>query len=255
MSPTQVPRHVVLPASDPHLDIGFDGYPNLVTKVGTRALRHVMVLPADRSRDGLVELATRQARANGLPTALVLGPTDAVEVTTEEPAGLSTILSSGRVPQIDRLMPPERFRPTRELTRRRADLRAWVAEDRLVERNFNYWGANPVPRVATQEERRANRPRRDNPHPGIVHCPACGDLRGEALAFRYAARTKTGVVDVYCRCQNRNRCAACGEWLAPHRLDAHHWSADYEGPCYVQASVGLLHRCSRVSRELPADED
>lgn len=249
MSSSGTGRRREPPAEAPYPDIGFDGYPYLVTKIGTRSLRHLMVLPADRGRDELVELASRQAAANRLPTALVLGQDDAVEVTADEPVGLETILWSGRVPRTDKLQPVGRFRPTREYTRRRGELRAWVAEDLLFVRNFNYWGTDPIARVATSEERRLNRPRRDVAYPGLATCPACGGRRGQVLTFRtHTARTRTGIVDVYCPCQNHNRCAACGEGLNLYRLDAHHWSEDHDGPCYVRANIGLQHRCPRRPR-------
>src|SRR3990172_6670868 len=41
----------------------FDGYPYLVTRIGQTALRHLAVLPADWSRERLLDVARRQATA------------------------------------------------------------------------------------------------------------------------------------------------------------------------------------------------
>ena len=54
----------------------FDGYPYLVTRIGHSALRHVALLPADWSRERLVDLARRQRDANRLDTCAVLGRHD-----------------------------------------------------------------------------------------------------------------------------------------------------------------------------------
>jgi hypothetical protein len=50
------------------------------------------------------------------------------------------------------------------------------------------------------------------------------------------------VVDVFCRCQNHNRCARCGGPLGEHRLSAYSWHGS--GICYVAAYSGLRHRCA-----------
>jgi len=54
----------------------FDGYPYLVTRIGHSALRHLALLPADWSRERLVDLARRQRDANRLDTCVVLGRHD-----------------------------------------------------------------------------------------------------------------------------------------------------------------------------------
>ena len=59
----------------------FDGYPYLVTRIGHSALRHVALLPADWSRERLVDRARRQRDANRLDTCAVLGRHDAVSLT------------------------------------------------------------------------------------------------------------------------------------------------------------------------------
>jgi hypothetical protein len=56
----------------------FDGYPYLVTRIGHSALRHVALLPADWSRERLVDLARRQRDANQLDACVVLGRRDAI---------------------------------------------------------------------------------------------------------------------------------------------------------------------------------
>ena len=61
----------------------FTGYPYLVTRIGHTALRNMSVLPADWSRERLLDLVRRQAIANQLETCLCLGPTESVFVSPD----------------------------------------------------------------------------------------------------------------------------------------------------------------------------
>jgi hypothetical protein len=61
----------------------FTGYPYLVTRIGACALRHLAIVPADWSRDRLLELLERQASTNQMATCLVLGPAEAWYVNVD----------------------------------------------------------------------------------------------------------------------------------------------------------------------------
>jgi hypothetical protein len=102
----------------------FDGYPYLVTRIGHSALRHVALLPADWSRERLVDLARRQRDANRLDTCAVLGQHDAVYLYIDGADGQGEHMPYG-LPVIDRLMLAEAFPETPELADRRARLAAF----------------------------------------------------------------------------------------------------------------------------------
>ena len=103
----------------------FDGYPYLVTRIGRTALRHFTVVPAEWSRDRLVDLLCRQAEANQLETCLCLGPVDAVYV---KPPGLptpATHIPTG-IPVLDRLVVADPLPESTDLARRHAALVAYA---------------------------------------------------------------------------------------------------------------------------------
>lgn len=137
----------------------FDGYPYLVARIGRTALRHFSVLPAEWSRDRLVDLLCRQAEANQLETCLCLGPIDAVYV---KPPGLPTPaphIPTG-IPVLDRLVVADPLPDSADLARRHAAL---VATRSATGRPGTWWGMVS----------RAARPPRTRTSPG---CGAPGPM-------------------------------------------------------------------------------
>ena len=51
------------------------------------------------------------------------------------------------------------------------------------------------------------------------------------------------VIHVRCRCENWNRCAACGELLGDRRLNAPYLDPDDGRVWYVPGFMGFRHRC------------
>ena len=49
---------------------------------------------------------------------------------------------------------------------------------------------------------------------------------------------------VHCRCENANRCAACGELLYERRLDANYYDLADDEVMHVPGFCGLRHRCA-----------
>ena len=48
---------------------------------------------------------------------------------------------------------------------------------------------------------------------------------------------------VYCRCENVNRCAACGALLSAWRLNANYYDLADDVVMHVPGFCGLSHRC------------
>jgi hypothetical protein len=229
----------------------FTGYPYLVTRIGACALRHLAIVPADWSRDRLLELLERQASTNQMATCLVLGPAEAWYVNVDRdqdeagPATRSTVAPSG-MPVVDRILLPADVPETPEMTVRRLELRAFTGRHRgtgyIVGDNLE--GG----RVASPDDvvRLAARGAGD-PGPGLAACPTCGESAGDLLQVGEPGSRYPGsrVIRLDCRCANHNRCARCGDALADRRLSAYFWDGAKQGVWYVAAYSALSHRCRR----------
>ncbi len=234
-------------STDPAPDAGyrlvpaFEGYPYLVTRIGHTALRHIALVPADWSRERLVDLARRQAEANQLETCLCLGPAEAVYVVPGHEPSASTFVPRG-IPAVDRLVLAGRIHLTDGDDRRHEALLAyakrWRGTGYLVgdglEGGRLATGAD-MTRLSGSDDRGMPR--------GLRPCPTCGMWRGEYLAVDGEGNgdRRPRVIAVSCRCDNHNLCAGCGEPLADGRLSAWAWHGASVG--YLAAYAGLSHRC------------
>lgn len=237
-----------------HTPRPFDGFPYLVTRIGRTALRHLAVVPADWPRDRLVELAIRQATTNRLETCLCLGPAGGVFVSPAGAAREAAFAPAG-LPVVDRLVIAGPLPETAELAARRDALgayaRRWTGTGYIVGDGLE--GGRPA--TPADVARLAGPPVEDMPR-GLRRCPACGELRGERLrderlrierlhgAGAAGEDERPEVVDVFCRCDNHNRCAGCGGPLAEHRLSARYWDEADARTWYLAAYCGLGHRCA-----------
>ncbi len=239
-------------ATDPATDTGprlvppFEGYPYLVTRIGFTALRHIAIVPADWTRERLIDVTRRQAEANQLNTCLCLGPGDAVYVVPGREPESATHIPTG-LPVIDRLVIAGPIPETDEQERRRSALRAYAVEwpgDGYIVGDGLEGG-----RLATIEDiSRLSGSGSNGLPPGLSACHACGRARGEYLAVRGEGNgdLRPRVVDVHCACDNHNRCAGCGEPLAGARLSAYAWHGG--SVRYFAAYMGLSHRCQDPER-------
>ena len=227
----------------------FDGYPYMVTRIGACALRHLAVVPGDWARDRLVDLCSRQAATNQMPTCLVDGPEDAVYVDVAgDRAQVSEPIASTSVPYglpvADRIHLPEDALETPEMALRHVNLRRFVERHRgsgyIVGDNLE--GG----RVASPHDVvRLSPGDTAEPGPGLAACGTCGELSGEMLIIGASGARHPGprVIAVHCTCANHNSCARCGQSLSAHRLSAYFWDSAKNGASYVAAYSALSHRC------------
>ena len=128
---------------------------------------------------------------------------------------------------------------------RRADLRAFA--DAQVGSRYIVGDGLEGGRPATREDlvRLVGHDGRD-PDPGLARCPRCGELAGDYLATEGQGNgdPTPRVIRVYCRCENHNRCARCGEPLAERRLSAYHFAEESRTVCYVAAYCAFSHTCA-----------
>ncbi len=193
----------------------FDGFPYLITRV-VEAMRHIIVLPADRDEPSLRRLAELQVLANRLETCLVLSPERAVFYSADGKARLRGRCPAGRSSSsAGKLQPAEDFAETRELLARRRRLEEFEEANGLT--GYMVCNVRTSRRQATPEELESLAVLGPGGIPvSLAACPACGEYRGLFLGTDAAAGW---VATVHCRCENHNRCARCLELLAPRRLN------------------------------------
>ena len=221
----------------------FDGYPYLVTRIGRTALRHLAVVPADWPRDRLVDLLRRQADANQLETCLCLGPDDAVYVRPPGQPAAATHIPTG-IPVLERLAIAGPLPDSSDLARRHAQLIAYAERHRgdgyLVGDGLE--GGTPA---TLEDVARLSGTGPDGLPRGLRRCGSCRQPRGEHLSRRgldYDERNPR-VVQVWCQCDNHNRCAGCRGTLHDQRLSSWYWDEERAGAWYVAAYCGLSHQC------------
>ena len=61
------------------------GYPHLVSRIGTGALRHIALLATGWPREGIIAAARAQAQGSRVQTAACFGPDDAEHVAFDKP--------------------------------------------------------------------------------------------------------------------------------------------------------------------------
>jgi hypothetical protein len=217
----------------------FDGFPYLITRVGG-ALRHITLLPADRSESELRHLARLQVLANRQETCLVLGAGRAIFYGIDATASGFDEAPRGGVFVAGKLRPAEDFLPTLELLARTVHLGAFI--DSLEQTGYSTGDSRSEYRPATAEEiSRLSGRDADGVPPGLVRCGDCGEYRGECLGP--APHLAQSVTRVYCRCENHNHCARCGDRLADWRLDAHHFNRGDRRVWFTPAFCGMSHAC------------
>jgi ribosomal protein L32 len=222
----------------------FTGYPYLVTRIGHSPLRNMSVLPADWSRERLLDLARRQAIANQLETCLCLGPTESVFVSPDGTFEVANGIPVG-LPVVDRLPLGEPIPETDELRARRERLEAFA--ECLKGTGYLVGDGLEGGRPATADDIRQLSGRDALGVPaGLSRCATCGSFAGDFLATKGEGNgdVRPRVVRVHCKCENYNHCARCGEPLAKSRLSAYEFSETDGKVWYAAAYIGLSHRCA-----------
>lgn len=242
---TSEPAQVATPEVLASLPL-FDGYPYLMTRLAP-ALYNLIVLPA-REEDRLIDLAQAQVWANRLPAALVLGERRAVFSGVDGSPSVSAEPPRGGIVIAGHLAPLETFQRTHELRRRERLAARFVEEHRgtgyvLGDITKGGYEANEaqLKGFATQATLR-------DPGaaglPGLAECPECGEFSG--LCLDPNARLKDWVVPVSCRCENENRCAACGKLLYERKLAANFYDPSDGRIWHVP---GFMGRCACADAE------
>ena len=222
----------------------FDGFPFLVTRV-VGAIRHILLLPADRSEAELQRLAELQTAANRLESCLVLEPERVIYYDLAgQSSGVSDIAPRGGLLVTGKLRTPEDFAQTPELLSRTRRLEEFI--DALDGRGYVLGDSDATYRAATPEELACLAGRDSSGVPrGLAQCALCSEYRGICLGTAPAyVDPAEWVTTVYCRCENHNLCARCSEPLAEWRLNANHFNRQDLEVWHVPAFCGFSHQCA-----------
>ncbi len=222
----------------------FDGFPYLVIRV-VPALYHITLLPGEASEGDLAGIARTQWRANRLDVCLVLGPQRALYIDAEGHDRLSATPPRGGFLIAGRLRPPTAWVDTAEVQARQRRLASFL--DAHTPKSGSLFGdltkggreakADDVARLAGVGP--------DGLPRGLERCSTCGEGRGHCLDP--SPHFFCQIMAVYCRCQNDNRCAACGQRLADRKLNANYYNLHDRQIWHVPGFSGLDHQCPTVS--------
>jgi hypothetical protein len=218
----------------------FEGFPYLVTRV-VPAMYHITLVPAEASDLELALLARTQWRANRLEVCLVTGVDRAWFISADGRDELAQTPPRGGTLVTRCLKPSRPFADTVELRARQQRLDAIVEACRR-KGGYMFGDLTKGGREATADEvgRLAGTGPEGWPR-GLERCPTCGERRGRCLDPSPVFPWK--VMTVHCRCQNDNRCAACGGFLYERKLNANYFQPRDGHIWHVPGFCGFSHQC------------
>ncbi len=223
----------------------FEGFPYLVTRVAP-AMYHLILLPAASELE-LVLLARTQWRANRLETCLVTAGDRAWFISADGRDELAQTPPRGGILVTGHLKPTRGWPETVELQARRRRLDVLVEAHRRKGGYF-FGDLTKGGRDATADEvGRLAGPGPEGRPRGLECCPTCGEWRGRCLDPSPVFPWK--VMTVHCRCQNDNRCAACGGFLYERKLNANYFKPSDGQIWHVPGFCGFSHRCPAPDRD------
>jgi hypothetical protein len=132
---------------------------------------------------------------------------------------------------------------TAELRVRRARLEAFARAQNMGGFIVGDGAEDRRPATAAQRLSLAGR-RPDGLPSGLARCAVCGGTAGDYLIHG------TEVVRCRCDCENRNRCARCGQPLADQALSSWRYFEVQGRAWYLAAYAAFSHRCP----DEPAEE-
>jgi hypothetical protein len=218
----------------------FEGFPYLVTRV-VPAMYHLILLPVTASELELVLLARTQWRANRLETCLVTGADRARFISADGRDALAQTPPRGGTLVTGCLKRARPFADTLELWARQHRLDAIVEACRRKD-GYMFGDLTKGGRDATPDEvgRLAGTGPEGRPR-GLECCQACEEWRGRCLDPSPVFPWK--VMTVHCRCQNDNRCAACGGTLYERKFNANYFQPSDGHIWHVPGFCSFRHRC------------
>lgn len=218
----------------------FNSYPYFITRI-IPALYHIILVPKGLKREIAIAIGAYQAQMNDLGTCLVFSAEDCIyyrpngtrDLSDHPPRG-GNIMSGALKPCFNPLEIPTLACREMEL----ADFKKTHCGPGCMFGDLSKGG-----RAATPEELLNLRGRQVNGAPiGLTKCPNCGEWRGQCLDP--SPIFKDLIMEVHCLCDNKNRCAACGELLAERKLNGNRYSPTDDGIWHWPGFMAFSHRCN-----------
>jgi hypothetical protein len=231
----------------------FPGFPYIVIRLGA-ALYRIIPLPAAWPREAMWDATLRQARVNGLPVCLAEAATgcsfydpdaDRIQTSGVPRAGIHPpgplVAVEGVRELVDALGSATEAAPP-ELAARVVAYR----EYRIARNGTGIVGVLGDPNKAGRRANlddylRLREPRPDGTPAGLSRCAECGEWKGEVLDSEGGSPPL--VLRIHCICENRNRCAGCGELLASRKLNGNEYDAATGRVWHTGGTAALGHGC------------
>jgi hypothetical protein len=231
------------PARLPH----FDGFPYIWTRI-MPVLYHISLVPR-LAEPELRGIARHQALANNLPTCLVLNHEACYYY--DAPDGRERwdrFIPQGGFVVYGKLRLGVSLLPDEDLSERQRLL----AQYEKATNPGGYLVGRMQTRKATLADWCRLWGRQWNlVHRGLTHCNVCLEWKGEVL--NPALPFFNQVTRVYCLCDNQNRCAACGNALYSHKLNACYYARRIRHVSSVPGFCAFSHVCPPTETETRVD--
>lgn len=224
------------------------GFPYLYSVLSQGVVNHTL-LPETMTDDELIELARVQVTINHTEGCLVLGPDRAVYFQPDGTATFRPVVPQCWRVEIGVLEPPFEFERSSNFERREKLAASYV--DMLHEKVGSGWGDSFCggDLIDPQEAAALRGLNPDGSPKGLRRCDTCGEYRGHCLD-PMIAQTRL-LLPVYCRCQNFNRCARCGQHLHARRLNGNYYRPQDGLLIYVPGVAAAKHVCVPPYVDLP----
>jgi hypothetical protein len=151
----------------------------------------------------------------------------------------------GGIPVTGRLRPPTRLPATAELRERLHHLAAWTGTQTPRKQAVMGDLTKGSREASAADFAELSGLSQEGVPRGLVRCPRCAEWRGRCLDP--APERASLVVDASCRCQNDNRCAACGQLLYELKLNANYYEPADGQIWHVPGFCGFGHKCGPLT--------
>jgi len=225
----------------------FGSFPYLSTRIFP-SLYNINLYPSELSEPDLVEIALKQVDANKLPACLVFSWNRGLWFDGLGSENMNALIPKGGMILNGRLKAPEVVSANQSLIERSQLLDVFSLRSL---RSGGYLVGDPSNclRDLTQDDMSIGELRSNIIPKSISCCEICGDLKGECL-YPESEFYINKVWKLTCRCENDNKCVACGETLFHHKLDTCYFDRGESSVLHVAGYLALEHICKGSNQGL-----
>ena len=223
--------------------LAFHSFPYLITRIFP-ALYNINLYPKGVPESDLIQLARQQVRANKMKSCLALAVNRGLQFgETGQETWLSIIPKGGAVVN-GRLKAPQDFSQSTEFPER-SNILEYFSQQSLSAGGYLVGDPENCVREATPEDHVCLGELHGETIPaGLTVCTECGEWKGECFDPESGCYPDK-VWKLTCRCENDNLCAACGETLFHHKLDACYFDKEASKILHVAGYLALSHECQK----------